>query len=204
MPRFLTDGDGRRLPPVQPSAHSAAPSSRSPDVAAAPALWRPWRVEEGRVMCCSFEETLAVFQNAPVSALVVGLLLAGPFAVSAQPSLGEAGAPPATNTAPAGSRQCRRSDSEPCRRAMSTRLVVRNPGVVDGRLRARRSTQRQLPAGATVAQVPARPRRPSRGDGGRYARLPPRRPRLQASGSRSASRRRRRRMTAPGNPGGIW
>ncbi len=45
-----------------------------------------------------------MFQNVFLSALVVGLLLAGPVAVSAQPAPSEAGAPPATNTAPAGTR----------------------------------------------------------------------------------------------------
>ena len=45
-----------------------------------------------------------MFLNVLLSALVVGLLLGDPVAVSAQPSLGEAGAPPATNTAPEGSR----------------------------------------------------------------------------------------------------
>ena len=45
-----------------------------------------------------------MFLNVLLPALVVGLLLAGPVAVSAQPSPGVAGAPPATNTAPAGPR----------------------------------------------------------------------------------------------------
>ena len=49
-------------------------------------------------------ETQPIFLNVLLHALVVCLLLAGPVAVSAQPSPGEAGAPPATNTAPAGPR----------------------------------------------------------------------------------------------------
>ncbi len=48
-----------------------------------------------------------MFLNVLLSALVVGLLLAGPVAVGAQPSPGEAGAPPATNTEPVGSRWVR-------------------------------------------------------------------------------------------------